>query len=84
MKLPVDRTWAIAITMVVTYAITVAILLIERRSGEPASGVPAASSPAMRRDAQPLPATPRRTGPQGLPAPGGRSRPVDPAPQNPG
>ena len=83
MKLPVDKTWVIAITMVVTYAITVAILLIERRSGQPVTVVPAAASAVIHHDAPPLPAGPRRTGPQGLPAPGTRTQQLDPAQRDP-
>jgi hypothetical protein len=74
MKLTVDKTWAIAITMVVTYAITVAVLLIERRSGEAVTDAPAAAVPVIRHNAPATPAGSRRVGPQGLPAPGSKSR----------
>jgi hypothetical protein len=74
MKMPVDKSWALLLVFVVTYAIALGVLLIARKSGET---VTMPQTPTM-------PAGPRKPSSQGLPAPGNRARQMDPAQRDSG
>jgi hypothetical protein len=85
MKLPIDKSQAILLTLVVTYSIALAVLVIGRKSGESA---PDAATPATILNGREAPGRPVGPGrPKSLgqqPGRGMRPQQRDPAQPDPG
>jgi hypothetical protein len=84
MKLPVDKSQAILLTLVVTYSIALGVLLIGRKSGDtaPDAATPAAIANGPETPGRPV--GPGRLKPLGQPGRGMRPQQRDPAKPDPG
>jgi hypothetical protein len=84
MKLSIDKSQAVLLTLVVTYSVALAVLLIGRKSGETSLDTVAPATNVNNHAAPANPAGSGRLKPQGQPGRGMRPQQKDPAQRDPG